>query len=178
MFHYGDRGSLFYIIIEGEVEIRTPSPVELDNDSATAEGILVFIVTYFDDIYWEKIYQGQKIQQVFLKELMKLNVNLTDGRFTKHDALKTLDLAIARGDSKIHIRMENLLNPFHKKTLTLHWFKTVAKIPMGGSFGERALIKNEDRAASIICSKNCSFATLSRKDYNTIIGAAQKRELK
>jgi hypothetical protein len=52
---------MFYIIIKGEVEIRTPSPIELENESATAEGILVFIVTYFEDIYWHKIYQGEKI---------------------------------------------------------------------------------------------------------------------
>ena len=61
VFLFGDRGKMFYIIIKGEVEIRTPSPVELENESATAEGILVFIVTYFDDIYWQKIYQGEKI---------------------------------------------------------------------------------------------------------------------
>ena len=89
-----------------------------------------------------------------------------------------LDLALSRGDSKIHIRMEALLNPFKKKTVTLHWFKTVEKLPAGSSFGERALIKNEDRAATIVCSKDCSFATLHRKDYNNIIGAAVKREMK
>ena len=49
-------------------------------------------------------------------------------------------------------------------------------LPIGGSFGERALIKNEDRAATIVCSKNCSFATIERRDYNLIIGLAQKRE--
>lgn len=32
VFKFGDRGQLFYIIIDGEVEIRTPSPVELEND--------------------------------------------------------------------------------------------------------------------------------------------------
>lgn len=32
VFHFGDRGQLFYIIIDGEIEIRTPSPVELENE--------------------------------------------------------------------------------------------------------------------------------------------------
>jgi CRP-like cAMP-binding protein len=32
VFNYGDYGQLFYIIIEGEVEVRTPAPVELEND--------------------------------------------------------------------------------------------------------------------------------------------------
>lgn len=83
VFLFGDRGKMFYIIIKGEVEIRTPSPIELENESATAEGILVFIVTYFEDIYWQKIYQGEKIQQVFLKELMKLDVKFVNGKFDK-----------------------------------------------------------------------------------------------
>lgn len=59
VFLFGDRGKMFYIIIKGEVEIRTPSPIELENESATAEGILVFIVTYFEDIYWKKINKGE-----------------------------------------------------------------------------------------------------------------------
>lgn len=66
----------------------------------------------------------------------------------------------------------------NKQLYTLHWFKKVATIPTGGSFGERALIKNEDRAATVVCSEDCSFATLSRIDYNWIIGAAKRRELK
>ena len=100
------------------------------------------------------------------------NLNFTLDDYVKHLA------SIAKGDSKIHTRMETLLNPFKKKTITLTWFKTVDKLPAGSAFGERALLKNEDRAATIVCSKDCTFATLHRKDYNSIIGAAVKRELK
>lgn len=57
-------------------------------------------------------------------------------------------------------------------------FKTVAKLPAGASFGERALLKNEERAATIVCSKDCAFATLHRRDFTNIIGSVQKRELK
>lgn len=52
VFSFGDRGTEFYIIIKGEVEIRVPAPVELENDQASALGLLVFITTHFDDIYW------------------------------------------------------------------------------------------------------------------------------
>jgi hypothetical protein len=40
------------------------------------------------------------------------------------------------------------------------------------------LIKNEERAATILCSKHTTFATLSRKDYDSTIGVAQKKEMK
>jgi len=71
-----------------------------------------------------------------------------------------------------------LLNPQQNKLLTLSLFKTVSKLQAGGSFGERALLKGEARAATIVCSRNCTFATLHRKDYNDIIGGVQKREMK
>ena len=54
----------------------------------------------------------------------------------------------------------------------------VGEIGPGGNFGERALIKDELRSASIYCRTLCSFATLQKSDYNWIIGAAKKRELR
>ena len=78
VFRYGDRGGLFYIIIDGEVEVRTPSPVELDEESATPEGLLSFIVSFYHDIYWDKLNAGEKIQQLFLKELKRLEVKVWD----------------------------------------------------------------------------------------------------
>ena len=80
--------------------------------------------------------------------------------------------------TQLHKNIENLLNPAKKPTLTLVWFKTVQRLTEGASFGERALLKNEERAATIVCSKPTTLATLHRKDYTNIIGAAQKRELK
>jgi len=83
------------------------------------------------------------------------------------------------GDINLHKQIYKLCQAnLNGRLYTLHWFKKVASIAAGGSFGERALIKNEDRAATIICSENCSFATLSRMDYNWIIGSAKRRELK
>jgi CRP-like cAMP-binding protein len=46
---------------------------------------------------------------------------------------------------------------------------------MGGSFGERALIRNEDRAASIVCKNPCTFATLSRNDFSHVLGIHKKK---
>ena len=53
VFHYGDVGHHFYIVIKGEVEVRVPAPVELEEESATPEGLMSFIITYFQDINWK-----------------------------------------------------------------------------------------------------------------------------
>ena len=79
VFRYGDRGVQFYIIVDGEVEVRTPSPVELDEESATPEGLLSFIVSFYNDIYWDKVSQGDRVQQMFFKELQRLEINVEEG---------------------------------------------------------------------------------------------------
>ena len=71
-----------------------------------------------------------------------------------------------------------MLNPNSRSTITLTWFKTVTKLHAGQSFGELALLKNDGRAATILCATKCSFATLHRKDYIWIIGQEEKRKLK
>lgn len=64
------------------------------------------------------------------------------------------------------------------RQLTVNRFKEVARLQEGGSFGELALLKNDGRAASVICSKVTRFATLHRKDYVWTIGQEEKRQLK
>ena len=58
VFHYGDEGELFYIIIEGEVIIKTPSPDVLEDEQCTPEGFLIFCIEYFNEIVWTKLDSG------------------------------------------------------------------------------------------------------------------------
>ena len=67
VFNYGDSGSTFYILLSGEVEIRVPTPVELEGPSASPEGLIVFLITYYDIIHWEKIPDGFKIKKELLE---------------------------------------------------------------------------------------------------------------
>ena len=47
----------------------------------------------------------------------------------------------------------------------------------GQTFGEQALLTGKRRAATIICSTECHFATLNKQDYQKFIGAAQMETL-
>jgi len=84
---------------------------------------------------------------------------------------------IIKGVTQLH---KNMFRYFDSSqgTLKLVWYKTVQTMREGESFGERALLKHELRAATVFCSESCVFATLSRGDYNKIIGAAKKKEMK
>lgn len=61
--------------------------------------------------------------------------------------------------STVHLAIYDTLT---KKSPTLCYLQKVSQIGEGGSFGERSLLKNDERAASIVCSTDCHFATLSR----------------
>lgn len=54
---------------------------------------------------------------------------------------------------------------------------TVAHYETGMAFGELALIKDQPRAASILCDVDCHFAVLSKDDYLNIIGKIESRKL-
>ena len=55
--------------------------------------------------------------------------------------------------------------------------KPVAQLTPGMSFGELALIKDQPRAASILCNTDCHFAVLSKEDYMNIIGKVEAKKL-
>lgn len=55
--------------------------------------------------------------------------------------------------------------------------KQVATYDNGMAFGELALIKDQPRAASVLCETDCHFAVLSKEDYLNIIGKIEARRL-
>ena len=64
--HYGDKGENFYIILEGKVDVRTMSPVELDGEAATPEGLISFVLSFYDDIYWTKVINGGEVKELLM----------------------------------------------------------------------------------------------------------------
>jgi CRP-like cAMP-binding protein len=175
VFEYGDAGSTFYVILAGAVEIKVPMPVELEGSSATPEGLLIFLVTYFDNICWEKLHNGLSIKRELAEQLRQLGLSIKNK--DKSELLLHLGRCIVKKTTEVHLRIHRLFE-MRNESIKLHWTKTVQTLGPGESFGERALEKHEVRAATAHCSKDCIFATLYRNDYNHIIGQAHKREVR
>ena len=85
-------GHHFYIVIAGEVEVRVPAPVELEEESATPEGLMSFIITYFQDINWKVTDMAQTILLLFYNELDRLYIKIDQfGKFDQRRVLKIFD---------------------------------------------------------------------------------------
>ena len=177
VFHYGDQGDLFYIILDGKVEVRIVAPVELDGEDTTPCGLMSFLANFFQDIYWQKVSEEHAVRELFENEMHRLKVNYDDdGNFDNLRMLDLLEREMAAETTKVHYNIHRILNPGRKRAIHLHWFKTVATLNAGQSFGELALLKNDQgRAATIACATKCSFATLSRSDYRRVIGQEEKK---
>ena len=126
---------------------------------------------YYRDIFWDKIHNNEKVKEAFIDELVRLGVKIdANNNFDTNLALRTFDQAISGYKSVVHKRIHKLVNPNNLPTISIPLYKVVFRGSAGYSFGELALLKNEGRAATIVCEKDCIFATLDRKEYNRIIG--------
>ena len=103
VFNYGDPGTNFYCVLSGSVDVRVPCPVELEEDSATPEGVISFIIVHFKDIYWKDIERGSAVLHLFYNELTRCNLNFEDnGSFDQDEVLKVLDKEITLGNTLVH----------------------------------------------------------------------------
>ena len=106
LFSYGDRGENFYIILSGEVELKTPSPVELTGKKATPAGVLSFFVNFYENILWHNYDRGEYLKEMFIDEIRTLGVSVIDGKFDKLDCLKVFDRAIEAETTNFHNLLE------------------------------------------------------------------------
>ena len=138
--NYGEKGDLFYIILDGQVNVRTVSPVELFDCDATS--LINFLIINYKNIYWGKIPRSEEIRGLFKKEVERCGLTTDPEYYDPIRVQKALTKHIADG-STIHFMLHHRLNPHRKSSIILQWFKTVATLESGHSFGELALLKGE-----------------------------------
>ena len=178
IFKYGDEGDLFYIIISGEVEVKTPAPESLSGDESSPANLTLYLVRHFEDLDWEHFKFGNKARDILVKELIRLKVPVSeDNSFEIEAAEEAIVKAIQTNFTCVHELIYRLLNCHLNGVISTRRFQVVSRIKTGGSFGELALFNNKGRAATITCSKFTRLATLSGADYIESLGTAKKRQL-
>jgi hypothetical protein len=118
IFNFGDPGSYFYVVIEGSVDVRVPNQVGLEEDSATPEGLISFIIMYFSDIFWQQIPRGESVLQLLYEEIRRFGIEIDEsGHFDTTQVLKAFDREISLGTSKVHNKIYKILNPSNSTTI-------------------------------------------------------------
>lgn len=55
--------------------------------------------------------------------------------------------------------------------------RQVGNLKAGSSFGEVALVKDQQRMATVQCISKCYFAVLTKEVFNRLIGVSQQEKL-
>lgn len=138
IFHFGDRGDHFFIILEGQVEIRVPPK----NESTQQDSLI--------------------------KTISKASFN---SRRTS-DVTAAFQRRFLR--TKLFVPNEVPANPRDEGD-----FIKVAELGPGKSFGELALMKGGGlfRNASVKCLEVTTVLTITRSDFNKLLGNLEERRL-
>ena len=64
---------------------------------------------------------------------------------------------------KILTKLEKIFTA--QKSPEFDWFAEVSRISFGKSFGEKALLEDAPRAATITALTDCYYAVIGREDY-------------
>jgi CRP-like cAMP-binding protein len=138
IFHFGDRGDHFFIVLEGKVEIKVPPK----NESTQRDSL---VSTLSRVSFMSK--QSSEVTAAFQR------------RFTR---------------TKLFIPNEVPANPRDESDFT-----KVAELGPGKSFGELALMKGGGlfRNASVKCLELTTLLTITRDDFNKLLGSLQEKRL-
>jgi len=106
------------------------------------------------------------LAQLSTSELQLLNQTLETMQFRSGQVI----FKQGDGGDKFYIVKEGNIAGFKEKLGKMEWFK----FDSGDYFGERALLKDEPRSATIICETDATLLMLSREDFCTILGPLEK----
>ena len=78
---------------------------------------------------------------------------------------------------KISVKAIRKLKNIRERILTSEedWFIEVSRLSSGQSFGEKALIEDAPRAATIVAIQECFFAVIGRDDYKKCLQRIDQR---
>ena len=66
MFHFGEYGREFYIILKGKVSIKAPTSI---NMKFKEKEFLDYIIANYEDVFWKKMEDGDALKARIEKEI-------------------------------------------------------------------------------------------------------------
>ena len=113
VFNYGEMGKLFYIILEGEVIVKTPGPHILEGEeNVNPQSVLLYLIKYFRDIDWIDIINGEIIRRLLAFELASYGFDIeNNANFDKTAAVAVFRNLIEKDKTRIHKKIYKIVNP-------------------------------------------------------------------
>ena len=177
VFNYGDKGDFYYILLTGEVVVKTPSPFVLQDSQFTPIALLTFLINFFEDVMWKTVHNGDYIRDLLIDAFQKVGYDVKQNeKIPAEKVLEALRKEIQNNRTGLHeLIFKKATQRQHSsiKQLEIYCIQEVTKLGPGIGFGELALLRQEGRKATIQCTEASSFATLSRQDFANTIQKAE-----
>lgn len=177
IFKFGDFGDQFFIIIEGKVGVRVPQTIK---QSFTRHELFKFILSNHEFI------DLRNPDNLKINEFSEISEGILD---PKHIAMREKLDQEPKHSFPFHDYMNYYFEkcpPLRsyctnkskaKKSYELKIFQEVLVLSEGACFGELALMNSKPRAATIVALSPCHTGVLVKKDYQSIIGRAMKKNI-
>ena len=170
VFHVGEEGNLFYIILKGKVSILIPKQIKIHMSFEQYKFHLQLLCSLNEKFLYEethklnkKIYNLKEKDLHIIKNKKILNFNFITNNLTLDEYLNYSNGLKSTDNSSV----------FYNELKIMGYFKVVT-LKEGNSFGEVALInENQKRTASIFCETNADFGVLSSNEYKNSIKSIQ-----
>lgn len=203
VFHKGDEGQHFYIIISGTISVQMPNKTKIEKVKKLKEEVVEYL-KFATRKKRKESTSSRKSSNHSVVSGSQSNASDDEDQHSetgssKNDKEKGAKTPARKNstasnhsnksnhehrNSGMHKRMGSVgnfenMNPVQKLE---YWEQEpdlieVVRLYKGMSFGELALIDNKPRAATIKCESDCIFATMERSDYTKTLSRIENRNI-
>eukprot|EP00347_Sterkiella_histriomuscorum_P006060 403354217 len=193
LFNYGEKGSTFYIIIKGSVNVRIPQDITIEMMPSEYD---LFIRTNQSYIL-EESPENQVILSHYRKEKNHLNQDLEFEakkiikgsnqkgginnkqmqKVNSKEIFSTLAIVQNGKQSLDEVKKQSIAMINTPKPFSFKFMQYITTLKQGDSFGEMALLYNRPRFATIETETDTHFLTLDQKEFDILIKEVQEKQM-
>ena len=193
LFHFGDKGDKFYIILKGSVSVKIPSnkKITLSKENLNKfQNLLAPDVKNMNESHEINNIAEQKSENNVVIKISDMLNKLTDISYKNEEEDNEMQHILtteAKNLMKMFKKSLNkekkillgvIKNPDGKKVeVEIDEFNEIGVLTNGDSFGELSLISDAPRAATIQVLENSAFLVLNKQDFKKILGKLAEKRL-
>ena len=194
IFHFGDKGEKFYIILKGSVSVKIPSKkkIVLSKENLNKFQSLLGSDSALGNIHENENFKNEdhrnensiivKVSDVF-NNLANFSYKYEDENDELKHILNIEEKHLMKLFKKSLKKEKKLLLGVVKNAkgekleVEINEFDEIAVLSTGNSFGELSLISDTPRTATIHIIEKSTFLVLNKLDFKRILGSLAERKI-